>query len=78
LALKYNSTILDLDTRWRRVVSFTSLSLNPRETAYQYSLYRRLGGPQSCFGRCGIEKNLFATVGNRNLALQLVARRYTD
>jgi hypothetical protein len=37
-----SSTILDLGTRWRRVVSFT-----PREKAPRYPLDMRLGGPQS-------------------------------
>jgi hypothetical protein len=39
--------ILDLGTRWRGVVSFTS----------RYSLARRLGGPQSRSGHCGEGKN---------------------
>jgi hypothetical protein len=38
-------------------------------------LDRRLGGPQGRSGRCE-EKNL-ATFGNRTLAVQPVARRYT-
>jgi hypothetical protein len=36
---------------------------------------RRLGGPHSQSGRCGLEKNL-APGGNRTLAVQLVACRY--
>jgi hypothetical protein len=43
----------------------------------QYPLDRRLGGPQSRFGRCVQEKNL-VPAGIRTPALQLVARRYTD
>jgi hypothetical protein len=48
-----SSTILDLGTRWRWVVSLTPRPLYPR-----YPLDRRLGGPQSRSGRSGEEKNL--------------------
>jgi hypothetical protein len=44
--------ILDLSTRWRWVVSFMPQGKSP-----QYPLDRRLGGPQSCSGRGGEEKN---------------------
>jgi hypothetical protein len=37
--------------------------LNPRGKSPQYPLYRRLGGPQSPFGRCGIKKNFFPVPG---------------
>jgi hypothetical protein len=46
--------ILNLDTRWRWVVSFTSRPLYPR-----YPVDRRLGGPQRRCGREGEEKRLF-------------------
>jgi hypothetical protein len=36
-------------------VSFTPLPLNPRGNIPQYSLYTRLGGPQSRPERCGEE-----------------------
>jgi hypothetical protein len=45
--------ILDLNTGWRWVVSFTSLPLYPR-----VPLDKRMGGPQRRCGRCGEEKNL--------------------
>jgi hypothetical protein len=44
---------LDLGTRRRWVASFTPRLLYP-----QYSLDRRLGGPQSCFEHCGDKKIL--------------------
>jgi hypothetical protein len=49
--------ILDLGTRWKRVVSFTSRPLYPQGKNPWYPLYRRLGGPQSRSGRGGKEKN---------------------
>jgi hypothetical protein len=55
---RYSSTFLDLGTRWRWVVSFTSLPLYPRGYRPRYPLDRRLGGPQSQSGLCGEEKNL--------------------
>jgi hypothetical protein len=53
-----SSTILNLGTRWRRVISFTSLSLYPQGKSPRYPLDRRLCGPQSRSGCCGEEKNL--------------------
>jgi hypothetical protein len=50
----YNSTILDLGTRWRWVVSFM-----PQGNTPQYSFNRRLDGPQSQSGPFGVKKNLF-------------------
>jgi hypothetical protein len=49
--------ILDLGTRWRWVVSFTSQSLYPQRKSPRYRLYRRLGEPQSWSGHGGEEKN---------------------
>jgi hypothetical protein len=49
------SSILDLDARWRWVVSFT---LQPLLLPRKYSrcpFYKRLGGPHSRSGPCGIE-----------------------
>jgi hypothetical protein len=48
---KYNSTILDLSTSWRWVVSFTPRPLYPRGNSPRYPLDRRLGKPQSRSGR---------------------------
>jgi hypothetical protein len=52
---------LDLGTSWRRVVSFTPQPLYPRGKSLRYQLDRRLGGPQSRFGRHGEEKILECT-----------------
>jgi hypothetical protein len=57
---RYNSTILDLGTRWSWVVRFTSLPLNIR-----YQLNMRLSRPQSRPGRCGKEKKSLTYAENR-------------
>jgi hypothetical protein len=49
--------IINLVARWRWVVSFTPRRLYPRGENRRYPLVRRLGGPQSQFGRGGKEKN---------------------
>jgi hypothetical protein len=49
--------ILDLDTRWRLVVSFTPLPLYSEGKSHLYPVDRGLGGPQSRSGRGGEEKN---------------------
>jgi hypothetical protein len=51
---RYNSTILDLGTRWRRVVNFTPRSLYLREYRPRYPL----DGPQSRYGLYGEVKNI--------------------
>jgi hypothetical protein len=53
---RYISTLLDLGTRRKCVVSFKPCCFIPgKEPRYQWD--RRLGGPQSQFGRCG-ERNI--------------------
>jgi hypothetical protein len=69
----YNSTILDLENRWRCVFSFTSMALSLLGNNPRYYLYRRLGGTQSLSGRYGEEKNL-ASAENRTPADKPVAR----
>jgi hypothetical protein len=49
--------ILDLDTRWSWVVSFTFRQLYPQGESPWYLLDRRLGGPQSRSERGCEEKN---------------------
>jgi hypothetical protein len=49
--------ILDLSTRWRRVVGFKLRPLYLQGKSPSYPLDRRLGGPQSRSGRGGKEKN---------------------
>jgi len=49
--------ILNLGTRWRRVVSFTPRTLYSQEKSPWYQLDRRPGEHQSRSGRGGEEKN---------------------
>jgi hypothetical protein len=69
---RYSSIILDLDTRWRWVPSFTPRPLLPQGNRLWYQLDRRLGEPPSRPGSCGEEKNIFPD-GNRTWAVQPVA-----
>jgi hypothetical protein len=48
---------LDLGTRWRWLVSFTTRPLCLQGKRFWYPLDRRLGGPQSRSGHGGKEKN---------------------
>jgi hypothetical protein len=48
---------LDLDTRWRLVVSFTTRPLYPQGNSPWYPLYRKLIAPQIRAGRGGEKKN---------------------
>jgi hypothetical protein len=48
--------ILDLGTRWRWVVSFTTWPLYPQGKSPWYPLDRRLGGPRNRSGRGGKAK----------------------
>jgi hypothetical protein len=73
----YISTILDLCTRWRWLLSFTPRPFYPRGKNDLYPLDRRLTGPESLSGRCEKEKN-FVPTGNRTPVVQPVTRRYTD
>jgi hypothetical protein len=65
------------DNRWRWVVSFAPQPLYPKGKSPRYPLDRRLGGSQSRSGGCVEEKNL-TPAGNRNPAVQPIARRYPD
>jgi hypothetical protein len=56
---------LTLGPRWRWVVSFTLLPLYPRGNSSQCALYRRLGEPQSRFGRYGKDKTVFLVMGTK-------------
>jgi hypothetical protein len=73
----YMFTILDLGTRRRWEVCFTSLSLYPQGRSPRYTWNMRLGGPESRYGRCGEKKNL-TPAGNQTPDFQLIARRYSD
>jgi hypothetical protein len=60
---RHSSTILDLGTRWRWVVSFTPRPVYSRGNSPRYPLDRRLGRPQSWFGHCGVETNVLSLPG---------------
>jgi hypothetical protein len=68
--------ILDLGTRWKRVVSFTPRPLYPQGNNPWYSLDRRLGGLQSRSGRGGEEKNSQLLPGLEPPIVQPVTQRY--
>jgi hypothetical protein len=69
--------ILDLGTRQRRVVSFTPGPLDPQGKSAWYLLDRRLGEPQSRYGRGGEKKNSHPLPGLEPLIIQTVSQRYT-
>jgi hypothetical protein len=75
---RYRSTILNPGTRFRRVVSFTPLSLYPRGKSSRYPLDRRKSGPQSPSERCGKE-NIFLPISEIEPQLLCpTASQYTD
>jgi hypothetical protein len=74
---RHGSIIVDLDTNWSWVVSYTPRPLYLRGKWPRYPLDRRLDGPQNRPGRCGEEKNL-ALPKNQTRVLQPVALRYTE
>jgi hypothetical protein len=55
---RHSSIIIDLVTRWKRMVSFTSLPLYPRVKSLRYALDRRAGWAPEPVGCCGEKKNL--------------------
>jgi hypothetical protein len=61
---RYSSIVLDLGTRWRGGVSFTSNPLYSRRNRPQYPLDNNLGEPQSRSELDEEEKHL-ASAGNR-------------
>jgi hypothetical protein len=68
--------ILDLGTRWRRVVSFTHRSLYPQGKSRRYPLDKRLGGLQSRSGRSGENKAPKPLPGLEPPNIQPMAQRY--
>jgi hypothetical protein len=74
---KYGSTILDLDTRCRWVVSFKPLPLYHRWKYSRCPLDKRSRGSQTQSGHYGVEKKL-TLVRSWTPAVQLVPHRYTD
>jgi hypothetical protein len=73
---RYSSIILDLCIRGRWMVSFTPWPLYTRAKSLRYFSYRRLGGIQSRFRRCELEKYLFTPVWKSNPGRP--DRRYND
>jgi hypothetical protein len=71
---RYRSTTLTLCTRWMSVASFTPRPVYPRGESSRNPLDRRLGGPQSRSGSCGVKKS-FSPPGNRNLVVENVFSR---
>jgi hypothetical protein len=69
--------ILDLGTRWRLVVSFTSRPLYPQWKSPCYPLDRKLDGFQNRSGHGGEEKNSQALSGPEHPSILPVAQRYT-
>jgi hypothetical protein len=69
-----NTTIRDLGTRWKWVVSFTPLLLYPWRNSLWYPLDRRLIRPQSLCCHYGEEKNL-APSRNQTPTIQPIACR---
>jgi hypothetical protein len=55
---EFTTSILNLNTRWRSVVSFTPQLFYVWGKSPQYPMERRLGGPHSQSGCFGEEKNL--------------------
>jgi hypothetical protein len=66
---RYSSTVLDLDTRWRWVVSFTPLSLYPRGRSPWYPLHRG-GWVVPRVGLDAVEAKKSCTARNRTRAVQ--------
>jgi hypothetical protein len=71
-----SSTILDLGTRWRWVISFMPRPLHPWGNSPRHPLDGRLGEPQSRYRRCGEQKSMACRESNPGH--QPIARRYTD
>jgi hypothetical protein len=71
---RYSSTLLDLGTRWRLVVSFMPLPLYFRRHSPQYPVDRGWVGPRA--GLDETEKSLFPA-WNRTSAAQPLARGCT-
>jgi hypothetical protein len=67
--------ILDLGTRLRWVVSFTTQPLHPQGKSTWYLLERRLGGPQSRSGHVGEEKNSQPLPGLKSPIIQPIVQR---
>jgi hypothetical protein len=68
--------ILNLGTRWSRVVSFTLRLLYHQGKSPWYPLHRSLREPQTRSGRSGEERNSQTLPGLETPIIQPVAQRY--
>jgi hypothetical protein len=75
---RYSSIILDLGSRWRRVVSFTPCRFTPGERAPGIHWIGGWVGPRAGLDAVENGRILYYTTGNRTRAVHLGARRYTD
>jgi hypothetical protein len=73
---RYSSTILDLDTRWMWVVSFTPRSFCPEDRPSGTQWISGWAGPTA--GLDVVTKRNFFSVWNRTLPFEPVVRRYTN
>ena len=69
--------ILNLDTRWREVINFTTRPLYPRETPLVPTQHEA-GGLQNGSGRLGEEKNLLPLPGFEPQKAQPLSSRNTE
>jgi hypothetical protein len=74
----YISTFHDLGISWRQVVIPRPSLFSPKERAPRYQFYKRLGGPQSRSGRCGVQRDFLPPPGTEPRSSSLRVRRYTD
>jgi hypothetical protein len=69
--------ILDLGTKWRWMVSFTTRPLYAQGKSPCYPLDKRLGGAQNRCGHGGEEKNFQPLPGLEPPIIHTVAQNYT-
>jgi hypothetical protein len=72
------STILDLGTRWRCVVSFTPRPLYPPRKQPSIPIEQEAGWALDPVWTLWSREEYLSPVGNRTLTVQPVARRYAD
>jgi hypothetical protein len=65
---RFSSTILDLGTRWKWVVSFMPRPLYLQGNSSPCPLDRRLRGPKNRSGRCGVGKKICCSCRELNPA----------
>jgi hypothetical protein len=75
---RYSSTISDLGTGWKSMVSFTLQSLYAQRKRLRYPLDRRLGGSHNWSGRRGENSCPYWNSNSNPSAVQPAACRYTS